>query len=300
LKTKAIRMTRKSWDAFKNLFVQNYEFRSRMMESITPVDLNVLSWTFGVELSSQEKKTYLTPIRMMPGIQHWLTNRINSGHNVMLVGDDVNQLVSTILSRKKSVILRTMREPFSFLLVVASVTTTSETHNSRNTYSISYMATIPRSMMMNAVKDHSVGYMSLEDPTVMGPVMKSISCGKRPDMVITGTEWVDSADWNWSVDLEQCVGGDVLLQLSVNPYPIMSTETYRSILRGETENPCILRLFKKDRHVLQKGYVTTDRDEMEEADYNSDVLMMRLPTLVTRKMWHQYVMLLDCTIVEED
>ena len=48
-------MTRKSWNKFKYLFVQNYEFRTRMMENVTPVDLNVLSWTFGVELSNHEQ-----------------------------------------------------------------------------------------------------------------------------------------------------------------------------------------------------------------------------------------------------
>lgn len=293
-------MTRKSWNTFKYLFVQNYEFRTRMMENVTPVDLNVLSWTFGVELSNHEKQTYLTPIRMMPGIQQWLTTKIDSRHNVMLVGDDVNRLVCTVLSRKMSVVLRMIREPFSFLLVVTSVIESPAGLNSRDMYSISLMGNIPRSMVRSVVKDINTKYLSLETYTNPPPFLKRISDRKRPDMVIVGTDMVESMEWNWGVNVGKYVSRISGQVTGISEYPIMNQSTYMHVMGNTTRDPCILRLLKNGRYGLLNGEFTIDAEVMEEADQNSNTLMMQLPGVPTIRAMSEFVMMIPCTIMDED
>jgi len=291
-------MTRKSWNTFKYLFVQNYEFRSRMMESITPVDLNVLSWTFGVELNTYEKKTYLTPVRMMSGIQQWLTTKIDCGHNIMLVGDDVSQMISTILSRKKSVVLRMIREPFSFLLVMTTFVVSPDGFGGRDECIISSMSSIPRSMVRSVVKDVSTKYLSLETYRNPPPFLKRISNRKRPDMVIVGTDMVESMDWSWSVNVGKYVSRISGQTTGISEYPIMSQYTYMDAMGNTTADPCILRLLKNGEYGLLKGEFTTDTDVMDNADRDSNTVMMQLPGMPLNQIASEFVMMIPCTITD--
>lgn len=160
------------------------------------------------------------------------------------------------------------------------------------------MSSIPHSLMSHLVNDTTTGYMSMGLPEEMFLSMCLISSRTRPDFVITGTESVGGLEWDWSVNLAKYVRGSSSQTTMMNPYPIMSPSTYATTDQGPTANPCILRLMKENKCVLQRGYITTDPDEM--VDETSDMLIMQLPGVPRDEPWREYAMAVECTIFDEN
>jgi hypothetical protein len=298
-------MTRQSWNTFKNLFSTIYEFRHGVMDALTPVDINVLVWTLGDGITHTEMKRYLTPIRMMMGIEQWLETKMSNGYNVMLVGDQVSQMIDTISSVKKSVLLRMIRKPFSFLLVVASTIVSEERNDIDNRFHISIMSTIPQSMVGKLANDTTAGYVGAENPDYMSSTMKMISSRKTPDIVITGTDMVGTTFSNWGLNLSRHVErnlfavGDTDAFEVTGPYPVMNEVTYVNKVDGDTEHYCVLRLTKEGTYTLENAYITTNTAEVEDADRDGIRMIIALPSRLTVRGWVCYWMMLDCSVADK-
>lgn len=80
----------------RRVFQNVYPVRSRLLSMLSASNLSAFCYSIWASPSKQEKEKYLNPIRYMGELQDWLSNAVMEGCIVMLVGTDVNKLISRI------------------------------------------------------------------------------------------------------------------------------------------------------------------------------------------------------------